>query len=163
MKSVYIETTIPSYYTGRRPRDLVLAARQQLTVDWWDTQRSQYELFASQIVLDETRRGDPVVAARRQEFLDGIPLLDISERVIEIAEDILASGIIPPRVADDAYHVACAGVHQMDFLLTWNCTHIANPHNRRRIRERLARHGIEIPVICTPEELIADHDNYEPD
>ena len=126
-------------------------------------QRSQYELFTSQIVLDETRRGDSVMAARREQFLAGIPLFDISERVIEIAEDILASGIIPPKVADDAYHIACAGVHRIDFFLIWNCTHIANPHNRRRVRERLARHGIEIPVICTPEELIADEDTYNPD
>jgi len=157
MQTVYLETTIPSYYTGRRPRDLVLSARQQLTMEWWDEHRFKYELFASQIVLDETRRGDAEAASKREEFLHGIPLLDISERVIEVAEDILASGIIPPKVADDAYHIACAGVHQIDFLLTWNCSHIANPHNRRRIRERLARHGIEIPVICTPEELIADY------
>lgn len=157
MQTVFVETTIPSYYTGRRPRDLVLAARQQLTIEWWDEHRGGYELFASQIVLDEIRRGDPELAAMREEFLHRIPLLDISDRVIEVAEDILASGIIPPKVADDAYHIACAGVHGIDYLLTWNCTHIANPHNRRRISERLARHGLEMPVICTPEELIADY------
>ncbi len=95
----------------------------------------------------------------REKFLGGIPLLDISERVITVAEDILASGIIPSKVADDAFHIACAGVHRIDFLLTWNCTHIANPHNRRRLRERLSRHGLDIPVICTPEELIGDYGN----
>jgi len=160
MQSVYIETTIPSYYTGRRPRDLVLAARQQLTIDWWDQHREEYELFSSQVVLDETRRGDPDAAAKREEFLMGIPLLDISERVIEVAEDLVLSGIIPKRVSDDAYHIACAGVHRVDYLLTWNCAHIANPHNRRRIRQQLAGHGLEMPVICTPEELIGDYD-YE--
>lgn len=157
--SVYIETTIPSYYTGRRPRDLVLAARQQLTIEWWDGHRFRYDLFASQIVMDETRRGDPEAANLRTEFLQAIPLLDISERVIEVAEDILLAGIIPPKAADDAYHIACAGVHRTDFLLTWNCTHIANPHNRRRIRDRLAGHGLEIPVICTREELIGEYGN----
>jgi len=81
MQSVYIETTIPSYYTGRRPRDLVLAARQQLTIEWWDQCRAEYELFSSQVVLDEARRGDLKAAAKREEFLMGIPLLDISERV----------------------------------------------------------------------------------
>ena len=135
----------------------MLAARQELTIEWWEVHRSRYELFASQVVLDETRRGDPQAAAKREEFLSDIPLLDISERVIEIAEDILAAGIIPVKVADDAYHIACAAVHRIDFLLTWNCTHIANPHNRRQLRERLSRHDLEIPVICTPEELIGDY------
>ena len=159
MQSVYIETTIPSYYTGKRPRDLVLAARQQLTIEWWDLHRTGYDLFSSQVVLDETRRGDPEAAAKREEFLMAIPLLDISERVIEVAEDLIVSGIIPKKASDDAYHSACAAVHRMDYLLTWNCAHIANPHNRRRIRQQLAGHGIDMPVICTPEELIGD-DGY---
>ena len=160
MQSVYIETTIPSYYTGRRPRDLVQAARQQLTIEWWDQYRAEYDLFSSQVVLDEARRGDLKAAAKREEFLMGIPLLDISEKVIEVAEDMIASGIIPKKASDDAYHIACAGVHRIDFLLTWNCAHIANPHNRRQIRQQLAGHGLEMPVICTPEELIGD-DGYE--
>ena len=160
MESVYIETTIPSYYTGRPPRDLVLAARQRLTIEWWDLHRAKYEIFSSQVVLDETRRGDPEAAAKREEFLMAIPLLDISERVIDVAEDLIVSGIIPKKASDDAYHIACAAVHRIDYLLTWNCAHIANPHNRRRIRQQLAGHGIEMPVICTPEELIGD-DGYE--
>ena len=160
MHSVYIETTIPSYYSGRRPRDFVLAARQELTIEWWDQYRSEYELYSSQIVLDESRRGHPEAAARREQLLLEVPLLDISDKVIRVAEDLIASGIIPKKVADDAYHIACAGVHRIDFLLTWNCAHIANPHNRRRLRRQLAGHGIEIPVICTPEELIGD-DSYE--
>ena len=160
MESVYIETTIPSYYTGRPPRDIVLAARQQLTIEWWDLHSAEYEIFSSQVVLDETRRGDPEAAAKREEFLMAIPLLDISERVIEVAEDLIVSGIIPKKASDDAYHIACAAVHRIDYLLTWNCAHIANPHNRRRIRQQLAGHGIDMPVICTPEELIGD-DGYE--
>jgi predicted nucleic acid-binding protein len=160
MQSVYIETTIPSYYTGKRPRDLVLAARQQLTIEWWDQHRSKYELFSSQVVLDETRRGHPEAAAKREDFLRDILLLDISERVIGVAEDLIVSGIIPRKVSDDAYHIACAGVHRIDYLLTWNCAHIANPHNWRKIRQQLAGHGLEMPVICTPEELIGE-DRYE--
>jgi len=156
MQTVYIETTIPSYYTGRRPRDLVLAARQELTIEWWDQHRYEYELYSSQVVLDETRRGDPEAAAKREEFLVGISFLDISEKVVQVAEDLIEAGIIPLKVSDDAYHIACAGVHRMDYLLTWNCAHIANPHNRRRIRQQLAGHGVELPVICTPEELIGD-------
>ena len=88
-----------------------------------------------------------------------VPLLDVSAFVTEVAEGILNAKIVPKKAADDAYHIACAAVHRMDFLLTWNCTHIANPHNRRRIRKHLDGHGLEIPVICTPEELIREYDD----
>lgn len=161
--TVYIETTIPSYYTGRRPRDIILAARQELTVEWWEQHRQNYELYSSQVVLDEIRRGNPLAAAKREGCLVGVPLLDISEKVIQLAEALISSKLIPPKAADDAYHIACAGVHQIDFLLTWNCTHIANPHIRRHLRQLLTRHGIEIPVICTPEELIGEDYNEDSD
>lgn len=89
-----------------------------------------------------------------------LPLLDISEKVIEVAGDLIASSIIPQRFADDAYHIACAAVHRMDYLLTWNFAHIANPHNWGRIRQQLSGIGLEMPAICTPEGLIGD-DGYE--
>ena len=98
------------------------------------------------------------MAERRERLLSDIPMLDISDDVISVAEDILLAGIVPQKAADDAFHIACAAMHRMDFLLTWNCKHIANPHNRKRIRSQLARHGLEMPVICTPEEFIGDHD-----
>ena len=98
------------------------------------------------------------MAGKREQLLAGIPLLDISERVITIAEDFLLAGLVPRKAADDAFHIACAAVHRMDFLLTWNCKHIANPHIRKWIRSRLAGHGLEMPVICTPEEFLEDHD-----
>ena len=153
MESVYIETTIPSYYTGRPPRDIVLAARQQLTIEWWDLHSAEYEIFSSQVVLDETRRGDPEAAAKREEFLMAIPLLDISERVIEVAEDLIVSGIIPKKASDDAYHIACAAVHRIDYLLTWNCKHIANADLLPALYETLRAEGFPSPLIVTPEEF----------
>lgn len=160
MNAVYVETTIPSYYTGRRARDIVLAARQELTIDWWDEHKVKYDLFTSQVVLDEIACGNEAFALKRTSLMHGIPLLEISENVIRTAELILESGIIPPKVVDDAYHVACASVHKIDFLLTWNCKHIANPQNRMRLRKLLARHDLILPIICTPEEMLAD-ERYE--
>ncbi len=158
-ESVFIETTIPSYYVARRARDIVQAARQQLTIEWWDRHRTRYELLSSQIVLDELARGEEAMAESRLKLLAGVPLLVINESVIEIAEELLRDGVVPPKAADDAFHIACAGVHRVDYLLTWNCTHIANPHNRHRIERCFARHRITMPVICTPEEFIGD--DYE--
>ena len=156
METVFIETTIPSYYVARRARDIVQAARQELTIEWWDNHRSRYELLSSQIVLDELARGEQAMAMKRLELIENISLLVISEPVIKIAEELLREGIVPQKAADDAFHIACAGVHCVDFLLTWNCTHIANPHNRHRIERCFTRYQITMPVICTPEEFIGD-------
>jgi len=156
--SIYIETTIPSYYVARRSRDIVQAARQELTIEWWDDHRFKFRLFCSEAVLAEIRRGESLMAEKRKRLIENIPLLDINDEVISVAENLLAAGIIPQKAVDDAFHIACAAVHQIDYLLTWNCKHIANPQNRRRIRLRLSGHGLEMPVICTPEEFIGDHD-----
>ena len=156
METVFIETTIPSYYVARRARDIVQAARQELTIEWWDNHRSRYELLSSKIVMNELARGEKKMATKRLELLENIPLLVISDSVIKIAEELLQDGVVPPKAADDAFHIACAGVHRVDFLLTWNCTHIANPHNRHRIERCFARYQISMPVICTPEEFIGD-------
>jgi len=158
--SVFIETTIPSYYVARRSRDIVQAARQELTMEWWDNRRSRYELLSSQIVVDEAARGEEAMAEKRLAMIADVPLLVISDSVVEIAEELLADDVVPEKASDDAFHLACAGVHEVDFLLTWNCKHIANPHNRHRIQKCFDRHQIRMPVICTPEEFIGDtYDN----
>ncbi len=159
--SVFIETTIPSYYVARRSRDIVQAARQELTIEWWDNHRLRYELLSSQIVLDEAARGERAMAEKRLSMLDDVPLLVISDSVVEIAAELLSDNVVPKKASDDAFHIACAGVHSVDFLLTWNCKHIANPHNRYRIQKCFDRHQIRMPVICTPEEFIGD--TYEND
>ena len=94
------------------------------------------------------------MATARLELLRELPLLAINEAVTSAAESLIVRGIIPERVADDALHISCAAVHEIDYLLTWNCRHIANPHNQRRIRETLSALGYETPVICTPEEFM---------
>ena len=125
-RRIYIETTIPSYLTARPSRDIVQAARQQLTREWWDVERRNYDLCISQIVLDEAAAGDAEAAQRRMAVIDTLPLLDLTFEVDGLAETIMQSGLLPASASRDAVHIAVTAVHQVHFLLTWNCRHIAN-------------------------------------
>lgn len=153
MPTVYLETTIPSYLTARPSRDLVFAAHQEVTREWWQTRRKAYELFVSQTVLDEAGSGDPEAAADRLSVLAGIPLLEATEEAIRLAARLVQDVPMPPNTAVDALHVALATVHGMDYLLTWNCAHIANARLRPMIESVCAAAGRVCPVICTPLEL----------
>ncbi len=155
-ETVYIETTIPSLYVARPSGQLVEAARQRLTRIWWDEHRSDYELVCSQTVLDECERGETQMAARRVALLDSVPLLDLSPEVLAISRQLVDRGIIPMKAADDAVHIAVASVHEIDYLLTWNCKHIANPHTRERMRMKINDSGYRMPVMCSPEEFLND-------
>jgi len=155
-KRIYIETTIPSYLTAWPSRDIVQMARQQLTRDWWNSQRHNYDLCISQIVLDEAEAGDEDAAQRRMAVIADFPLLDLTLNVDELAEKIMESGLLPQAAARDAIHIAVACIHNVDFLLTWNCRHIANAIILRDLQHIIVDAGYEMPVICTPEELIGD-------
>ena len=95
-------------------------------VVWWRLQRARFDLYVSQFVLDEIGRGDPEVALKRVATVKGIPLLDINDDVLDLAEGLVGLKIIPAKAGTDALHIALAAVHGMDFLLSWNCKHIAN-------------------------------------
>jgi hypothetical protein len=151
---LYVETTIPSYLTARRSRDLRLAADQLATQEWWDECRHDYELFISQMVLKEAGRGDPESATARLARLAGIPLLSDLREAAELANRLLTDGIVPNVAADDATHIALAAAHGMDYLLTWNCRHINNHRIRSRIEHACKAAGLACPDICTPTELM---------
>jgi len=151
--TVYIETSIVSYLTARPSRDLLVAAHQQLTVAWWDEQRTRYELFTSQVVLAEARAGDPEAAQRRLAVLERLPLLDVTDAAIALATMLITRQALPAQAAQDALHLAMACVHGMQYLLTWNCTHLANARLRSRIEQVCREAGYVPPIICTPEEL----------
>lgn len=155
-KRVYIETTITSYLAAWPSRDLVQAARQQITHEWWNKQRQKYDLCISEIVLDEAAAGDADAAQRRRPFLQDLPLLDLTEAVDGIAKAIMASGLLPPKATRDAIHIAVSSVHGVDILLTWNCRHIANAAIMRELGTIVAGCGYEMPILCTPEELLGD-------
>lgn len=150
---VYLETTIVSYLAARPSRDVVIAGHQQVTREWWD-RRNRFELFVSQAVVDEAMRGDARVASRRVALLSGVPVLGLEAGVDELAAQLLARHPVPAQALIDAIHIAVAAVNRMDYLLTWNCTHIANAAVRGKIEEACASVGLKAPVICTPEELM---------
>ena len=154
--SIFIETTIPSYYVSRPSHNLLQFARQELTREWWDNRRNDFELFTSQLVLDEVTEGETAKASERLQMLAKLPLLDINEEVQALATKLVASGVLPPIAGRDAFHLAAAGVHGMSFLLTWNCKHIANPFIADKLQTCFSSAGVHLPIICTPEQFIAD-------
>lgn len=150
---VYIETTIPSYLTAWPSRDLVTAGNQLTTKEFW-ARRQDFEFFISQFVIDEVTTGDSAAAKDRFEALSGIPELGITEQILSIAEKLLKKTALPEKARVDALHIATAAWHGMDYLLTWNCTHIANPAARPKIEEVIKSFGFLPPIICTPQELL---------
>ena len=151
--AIYIETSVVSYLAARPSRDIIVAAHQQLTVDWWENQRQQYDLFVSQIVLDEARAGDQQAAERRLAALENLRLLEINEAVIQLAENLVQLHAVPMKAVQDALHIAVACINGTDYLLTWNCKHIANAKMRSKIEQVCREAGYIAPIICTPEEL----------
>ena len=131
-RKVYIETSVISYLTARPSKTILGAAHQQITLAWWET-RSQYDLVVSESVLRECGAGDPDAAKKRLTVLNDVPLILITEQALDIANSLIAKGIIPAKAAEDALHIAIATVNGVDYLLTWNCRHIANPEIQRGI------------------------------
>ena len=151
----YIETTIVSYLTARPARDLVRAAEQEITREWWDG-RDAFELYVSQLVLDESAAGDRDAAALRLVALREAAILDTSEEAIALGRHLVAAGGLPAKAAADALHIAVAAVHGLDYLLTWNCTHIANARTRGKIEGLCRAAGYDPPMLCTPMELMEE-------
>jgi len=153
---IYIESTIPSYLVARPARDLLQAARQQVTCDWWELERGQHELFTSPIVLDEIRLGDLEMAQRRLAVMAGISLLHANQTSETLTQRILNSGALPAEADRDAAHIALATVYKMDLLLSWNLRHIANAAIQSRLRRFAAEAGFSLPLLCTPDELTGE-------
>jgi len=152
--SVYLETTVPSYYVSQDSRDVIVLAHQQITRAWWTTRLGDFRGFISPVVLEEARAGDPDQARLRLEVLDPFDVLEANERVESLAARYVAELNIPDRAIRDAAHLAFACAYELDFLVTWNCAHIANGQVVRRLTRLNAVAGISTPTICTPEELL---------
>jgi hypothetical protein len=153
---VYLETSIVSYLRQRTSGQVIAAARQVLTRRWWEEERANYDLVTSQYVIDEVADGDPQLAQERLELVEGIPLLKLSGEIDDIAEEIVSRAILPAKAQLDALHIACASHHHVDYLLTWNCKHIANARILPKIHQTLTDLSCFIPIICTPEEMVDD-------
>ena len=156
---VYIETTIISYLTAWRSPQLVMAANQETTRNWWDGERHNFDLFVSEAVFQEASAGDPVAAQRRLEAIKDLSELSITDEARQLAKELIDATRLPEKARVDAVHIATATVNGMDYLLTWNCRHIANATLRNSMAAVCQRAGYEMPVICTPLELIAEFEN----
>jgi hypothetical protein len=157
-RKVYVETSVISYLTARPSKTIIGAAHQQITVAWWE-RRSDYELLVSQSVWQECAAGDPVAAQRRLAALEGISVLAVTQDMIRLAESLIEQAIIPAKAIEDALHISVSTLHYVDFLLTWNCRHIANPMIQEKIAVYLEQLGLFLPIICTPEELLGGNND----
>ena len=152
--TVYLETSIIGYLAMRPSRDLLVAANQQMTRDWWDNHRHKYEPVVSRFVIDECAKGDSTAAQERRTFLDQLPRLELPPGVKPLAEALISRVPLPVKATLDALHISAAAINSVEYLLTWNCRHIANAALRRKIDSTCRDLGYEPPLICTPQELM---------
>ncbi len=163
METIYLETTIVGHLVGRIRRDPLIAARQQVTRDWWRDEALKYAVLISQLVLDECSDGDPEAAAERLEVVKNLDLIEVSDEVDALAAALIAGNAVPASEPRDAFHIAISAVNGINYLLTWNFKHIANASLRERIEQVCREAGFDPPVICTPEELMGTDDGSESD
>jgi predicted nucleic acid-binding protein len=154
--SVYIETSIVSYLAARPSRDALTLRNQQLTHEWWNTRRERYALYTSDAVVAEAQKGDSAMAAQRLALLSRLSMLGPREDVTLLSDEIRHSLRLPEHAATDALHIAFAAVYRIECLLTWNCTHIANPALLPRIERVCRLRGVDIPLLCTPQFLLGE-------
>ena len=153
---LYIETTIISYLSAKTSKDPIIAGRQALTRQWWEHRRAAFEVVVSELVFQEAAAGDLEAAKRRMDYILGMHSLRISDDAVLLAEALVTDGPIPVEYAEDALHIALCAVNGIDFLVTWNCRHLANAIHRHQIEEIVEKRGYGCPVICTPEELMEE-------
>lgn len=153
---IYIETSIPSYLTARPSNDIRAMANQNTTLEWWENQRHKFELLVSEFVIAEVGLGHPEAARRRLEAIADLPELSVTAAAKLLAKALMREGPIPEQAEVDAYHISVATVNGMEYLLTWNCTHIANAAIRPQIEAICRKYGFEPPIICTPQELMGE-------
>lgn len=154
---VYLETSVISYLVARRnQRDLIVAANQELTTEWWETRREKFELYVSAIVLAEVGRGNKEFAAARIAIASALMLAEISGTATALADALVSESGLPLTAYEDALHIAIAATAGIDYLLTWNCKHIANAVIISRVNRVIRTFGLEPPLIYTPQQLMEE-------
>jgi len=152
--AIYLETSFISYLTGRLSNNIMVASRQISTQNWWRKRRQYFDLYISEAVELEAQSGNKEAANKRNEIIKDLPLLNINPEILELAQAFIQKGSLPEKAAVDAVHISVATFHKMNYLLTWNCKHIANAEIQKKLRKITRNLGYELPVICTPEELM---------
>ena len=154
MPSAYLESTIPSYLAAHPSRDLIAAAHQQITHEWWRDAPKRFDLCISEAVMDEIRSGDPDAVVRRLAIVDKLPILELNDDVRALVRAYDRKLGLAGRARADLPHFAFAVAYKMDYLVTWNCAHIANGEIVRRLREANVKLNRFTPLIVTPEEIL---------
>ena len=163
METVYLETTIIGHLTGRIVADPLVAARQHSTREWWDRRAAKYQLFISQLVIDECSDGNKVAVGDRLNSISTFDLLGGGVDTDNLANQLIVSKAIPASEPRDAFHIAIAATNGVKYLLTWNFKHIANAMLRKKIESTCRNSGFEPPIICTPDELMEFDDDTQSD
>jgi len=156
---VYLETTVASYLTARPSRDLNTARLQWITSRWWNSWHTQFEIFVSGFVVDEARDGDPEAAKRRLNFLSRFRQLEEDSYCKALRARLTDARVLPPDAQADLKHIAIASVHRMEYLLTWNCAHLANAHIASKVTAVCSSAGYSCPILCTPLQLLERYEN----
>lgn len=152
--TVYIESTVISYFTAKPSRDLIVAAHQQITAEWWEIVFPEVDAFISPFVYQEISRGDKIAAQKRIDAVKNLPVLEINAEIQKLAEKYFATLDIPEKAKLDTAHLAVAVWHEIDYLLSWNCRHIVSGRTKKSLREINSTLHLKTPVLCTPEELM---------
>lgn len=157
---VYVETTIPSFYHDTRPAPAIVA-RREWTREWWSGAAEAYELVTSAAVLNELVEGLPERSTPRLALVRDLPLLPVEPPIREIVESYVRHKLMPADPGGDALHLALASFHKCDFLVTWNCRHLANANKFGHIRRVNTMLGLFVPLLVTPLELLGGNDEGE--
>lgn len=152
--TLYLESTIPSYLAAKPSRDLLVAGHQQVTRDWWEGTRLKFDIYSSQVVIDEISAGDSTIASERLKLITGISLLRVTGEVENLASHYLDKLGLPTKASLDILHLAYSVAYELDYLLTWNCAHLANGIIISRLQKINGISGLKTPIILTPEELL---------
>jgi hypothetical protein len=153
-QSVYLESSVVSYYANEISSDLKVAGEQRITREWWAKVLPSVDAYVSDYVLEEIQKGNPTEAAARKKAAQPFPLLPERAETHRLARAYIKKLALPKDGEIDAYHLAVAAVHEVDFLLSWNCKHIANAFKYPLIRRINISQGWRSPTICTPRELM---------
>ena len=154
MASIYLESSVISYHVSRPSRDVVVSAHQLITHEWWERRLPKFDVFVSEVVQAEIQAGDPEAARKRIESITSFSTLELTKRVETLASTYLDEGMLPEGAYRDALHLSLASLHALDYLVTWNCRHVANAEVRRKLADINVMKGVYVPIVCTPEELM---------
>ena len=153
---VYIETSVVSYYASRSNRDIVIAGHQQSTQKFWELLGNELEPYVSALVVKEAGKGDTIPAGNRLDAIHSFPVIRTTAEAEKLAQKIIIGRGIPPEYPEDALHIAIAAIAGMDFIVTWNFTHINNPFTKMMIRRTVEGEGYECPEIISPDAFLGD-------